>query len=154
MSGYEILKFLHVLAVIGWIGGGLAVAYLQGRMGAAGDRAGLLSIGRQMEAMGKQYFGPLAVVTLVTGVLMVATTEGLTFGDAWILIGLGGIVASMGLGFGGFQPTGRRLLEESQKPDPDPATLGALSGRLKMFSILNLTVLSLVVLAMVTKVGL
>jgi hypothetical protein len=39
VSGYEVLKFLHIASVIGWIGGAVALTVLQaGLRGAGGSR--------------------------------------------------------------------------------------------------------------------
>lgn len=154
MSGYELLKFVHVLAVIAWVGAAIGFTVLQARLGNAGDRAGLMSFGRQMETMGPQYYGSLTVLTLVTGIWMVATTEGIAFGDPWILIGLAGLVVTFAVGLGLITPTGKRLLEESERPAPDAAAIGALSARMRAFTLMNLIILVIVVWAMVTKPGL
>jgi uncharacterized membrane protein len=152
MSGYELLKFLHIASVIAWIGGGIGITVLQLRMTASGDRPGLMSVGRQMEAIGKLYYTPLAVVTLGTGVWMVATS-GWTFGEPWIVTGIAGIVVSMGIGLGIITPTGRRLQSESAKPEPDVAAIAGLSQRLRALGITNLVILMVVVWAMVAKPG-
>ena len=153
MTGYELLKFLHVAFVIAWLGGGIGIAVLQLRLGAAGDRPGLMAIGRQMERFGKTYYTPLAVATLVTGVWMVATTSGLSFEDAWIVIGFAGIAVSMAIGLGFIAPTGRKLLEESGKPQPDGSVIAGLSARMRMLGYTNLALLMVVVWAMVVKPG-
>jgi uncharacterized membrane protein len=151
MSGYELLKFLHIASVIAWIGGGIGITVLQLRMTASGDRPGLMSVGRQMEAIGKLYYTPLAVLTLATGVWMVATS-GWAFGEAWIVAGIAGMVVSMGIG-GIMTPTGRRLQSESAKPEPDVAAVARLSQRLRALGITNLVILMVVVWAMVAKPG-
>lgn len=153
MSGYEFLKFLHVLAVIGWVGGAIGFFVLQARLGAAGDRQGLMSVGRQMEHMGKLYFSPLAVVTLVTGVWMVATTEGISFEDAWIVMGFAGILVTLTIGLGVITPTGKRLLEESRKPEPSGAAIASYGKRIRALSLINILVLVVVVWSMVARPG-
>jgi uncharacterized membrane protein len=154
MSGYELLKFLHVAAVIAWLGGPVVLQVLQARLRRAGDRATLMGIGRQMETMGKVYFSPLAAATLLTGILMVATTDGMSFGDPWILIGLLGIAVTMGIGLGVIAPTGKKLAEASQATPPDGATIAALSQRMTTLTIINIVILFFVVWAMVVKLGL
>ena len=151
MSGYELLKFLHVAAVIAWIGGGIGITVLQLRLGAAGDRAGLLSIGRQMETFGKIYYTPLAIVTLATGVWMVVTTW--DFEDPWIVIGIAGVFASMAIGLGLITPTGRKLLAESTKPEPNFGAIAGYSKRMRVLGMANLALLMIVVLVMVAKPG-
>jgi uncharacterized membrane protein len=154
MSGYELLKFLHVVAVIAWVGGPVVLTVLQARLRRAGDRATLMGIGRQMETMGKAYFSPLAAATLVTGILMVATTDGMSFGDPWILIGLLGIAATMGIGLGVIAPTGKRLAEAAQATPPDGAAIATLSQRMTTLTVVNIAILFFVVWAMVVKLGL
>jgi uncharacterized membrane protein len=102
MSGYELLKFLHIAAVIAWLGGGIGITVLQVRIGTAGDRAALMSIGRQMEQLA---------------------------------------------------PTGKKLLAESQKPEPDGRAIAGYSKRMRSLGMTNLAILMLVVLAMVAKPG-
>jgi uncharacterized membrane protein len=147
VSGYELLKFLHVSAVIGWVGAPVFLTILQARLRGAEDRATLMGIGRQMETLGKVYFSPLAAATLVTGVLMVATTDGLSFGDPWILIGLAGIAATMGIGLGVITPTGKKLAEASQATPPDGAAIASLSQRMTTLTIVNIVILLFVVWA-------
>jgi uncharacterized membrane protein len=154
VSGYEVLKFLHIAAVIGWIGGAVALTVLQAGLRGAGDRASLMGVGRQMETMGKVYYGPLTATTLVTGILMVATTDGLSFGDPWILIGFAGIAATMGIGLGVITPTGKKLAEASQATPPDGAAIASLSRRMTTLTIVNIVILFFVVWAMVIKLGL
>ncbi len=153
MSGYEFLKFLHVLAVVAWVGGAIGLFVLQGRLGAAGDRQGLMSVGRQMEDMGKFYYSPLALVTLVTGIWMVATTEGMSFEEAWVVMGFAGIVLTLAIGVGVITPTGKKLLEEVQKPEPNGAAIASYANRIRALSLINIIVLVLVVWAMVARPG-
>lgn len=154
MSEYEVLKFLHVAAVIAWVGAPVVLTVLQARLRRAGDRATLIGIGRQMETMGKIYFSPLAAATLVTGVLMVVTTDGLSFGDPWILIGLAGIAITLAIGLGVITPTGKKLGEASQATPPDGAAIASLSRRITTLTIVNIVILFFVVWAMVIKLGL
>ena len=153
MSGYEFLKFLHVAAVIAWAGGSVLLTLLQARLKKAGDRATLMGIGRQMEAMGKVYYSPLAAATLITGVLMVATTDGLSFEDPWIVIGLLGIAATLGIGLGVITPTGKRLAEAAQAAPPDGPEIARLSQRITTLAIINIVILFFVVWVMVVKLG-
>lgn len=152
MTGYELLKFVHIASVIAWIGGGIGIAVLQIRLSAAEDRPGLMAIGRQMEAMGKIYYSPLAIVTLGTGVWMV-TTSGWSFEELWIVIGIAGIFVSMAIGLGLIAPTGRKLLAEGTKPEPDFGAIATYSTRMRILGTTNLALLMFVVWAMVAKPG-
>jgi hypothetical protein len=153
VSGYEVLKFLHIAAVIGWIGGAVALTVLQAGLRGAADRASLIGVGRQMETMGKIYYGPLAAATLVTGILMVATTDGLTFGDPWVVIGIAGIAVTLGISLGVITPTGKKLVEASEATPPDGAAIASLSQRIRNLTVVNIAILFFIVWAMVTKLG-
>ena len=153
MSGYELLKFLHVLAVIAWVGGGLGIFVLQARLRGAGDRRALTSVGGQMEDLGRRYYSPMAGVTLVTGIWMVAIADGISFGEAWIIMGLAGIVASTAIGIGMITPAGKKLIQESQKADPDPAAVASYANRIRGLGLTNIIILVIVVWAMVVQPG-
>jgi hypothetical protein len=154
VSGYEFLQFVHVAAVIAWVGAPVILTVLQARLRRAGDHATLMGIGRQMETVGKIYFSPLAATTLVTGILMIATTDGLSFGDPWVLIGFAGIAATMAMGLGVITPTGKKLAEASGAKPPDTAAITALSQRITTLTVVNMVILFFVVWAMVAKPGL
>lgn len=60
----------------------------------ARDYAALAVVVEQSRALGKVLFFPASIVTVVSGVVLVATEDWLAFGDLWILVGFGGIVVS------------------------------------------------------------
>ena len=153
MSGFELLKFLHVVFVVAWVGGAIGLFVIQTRMRAAGDMPGLMSLGRQMEAMGKVYYGPLSVLTLLTGILMIATTDGYGFSDPWVVIGLAAIVITLVIGLGVIAPTGAKMLEESAKPEPDRAVAAGYASRMRVLSMVNIAILIVAIWAMVVKPG-
>jgi uncharacterized membrane protein len=153
MTGFELLKFLHVVSVIAWVGGAIGLFVIQARMRAAGDMPGLMSVGRQMETMGKIYYGPLSVLTLVTGILMISTTDGLSYSAPWVVIGLIAIVATLVIGLGVISPTGAKLLEESSKPEPDRAVMAGHANRIRVLSVINISILIVAVWAMVVRPG-
>ena len=153
MSGFELWKFLHVLFAIAWLGGGFGIFVLQGRLRKAEDRVGLMAVGRQMDGFAKTYYSPASAGALITGIAAVAASDGYSYTDTWILIGFIGIAVTLGIGFGLIAPAGRQLVAEADKTPPDPGVMAALSGRLRTLTLINLTVLVVVVWAMVTKPG-
>lgn len=153
MSGFEILKFLHVLSAIFWLGGAFGIFVLQVRLNSAGDRAGMMAVGRQLDAWGKIYFSVLSLATLITGIAMIATTDGLSFTDTWVLVGFGGVVVTMGVGIGGIGPVSKKLVEEGQKAEPDGAAMAAWGQRIRTFTLINISILTVVVFMMVTRPG-
>ncbi len=146
---YSILKFLHVSAVIVWLGAVITLAVLFVRLAREREAGGLRLLARQAEFVGKSLIGPAAIVTLLAGgALMAEMHSGM---PAWVWWGLIGFFTSMFLGGFLMQRTGRKLSTIASSPAPDAAAIGALQGRLRMLGIVNIVILLSVVWAMVAK---
>ncbi len=92
MTRFEWLKFAHVLLAVIWIGGSIVGNILASRAAKA-DQKHRLGFVEDVTALSDRVFAPAAIGTLVFGVLMVLDTDSLSFGDTWILIGLGGVLS-------------------------------------------------------------
>jgi uncharacterized membrane protein len=146
---YSILKFLHVSAVIVWLGAVITLAVLFVRLAREREAGGLRLLARQAEFVGKSLIGPAAIVTLLAGgALMAEMHAGM---PAWVWWGLIGFFTSMFLGGFLMQRTGRKLSTIASSATPDAAAIGALQGRLRMLGIVNIVILLSVVWAMVAK---
>jgi uncharacterized membrane protein len=84
---YDLLKYLHIVAAVVWVGSGLFVQYYSSRLRRAQDPARLGAFAKDIEAAGKQLFAPASVTVLVMGLLMVWYSPALGFSETWILIG-------------------------------------------------------------------
>jgi uncharacterized membrane protein len=93
----NLFKFLHVLAVIVWIGGVLTVNVLQVLVARGHDRAAQASLLRLGDLYGRAVIAPAAAVTLLTGVVRVEQI-GVGYGTFWVAWGIAAIVASIALG--------------------------------------------------------
>ena len=93
----NLFKFLHVLAVIVWIGGVLTVNVLQVLVARGHDRAAQASLLRLGDLHGRAVIGPAAALTLLTGVVRVEQI-GVGYGTFWVAWGIAAIVASIALG--------------------------------------------------------
>jgi uncharacterized membrane protein len=91
MNTYAILKLLHVVAVIVWLGGALTANVLTWRVAKAGDRQTLATLFGHTALLGRGLIGPAALVTLITGIAMVVTAR-LDFAALWIQWGFAGVV--------------------------------------------------------------
>ena len=80
---YETLKFVHIVAVAVWLGGGLTLT----AFGASGRREERITALASINAwVGPRVFAPAALLLIAFGVW--ATLEGdWDFGDTWITIG-------------------------------------------------------------------
>jgi uncharacterized membrane protein len=108
MSRYEFLLFVHVAAVIVWLGTGTALAFIaiyaeRSRDRALGERLGTLAAW-----LGPRVFAPASLGTLVAGILLVLDGSW-TFHRLWIELGLAAFAVSFILNVGVRFPLLRRL---------------------------------------------
>lgn len=147
---YEILLFFHVLGAIVWIGLGLTGqaltvwAYRSREWVFAGKT---VSFFEWLDAPAG-VLGPLLL--LGTGIGLVLDGPW-SFGDTWILVGLIGYGAALGLGIAFQGPGGRRMSVIVRERGVDDGEALALGLRLSAFMWLELAILVVVLLAMTVK---
>ena len=152
MSWYELLQFLHVLAIATWFGSGIAITVFTARsLGVGGTVFGTFALNAGWWA-GRAH--PTAgVVLLLTGFGMVADAD-LSLGDTWILLGLIGLVLALGIGGALIGRTSHELTAKitanggEMTPDLRP-----LAEKVLLYARLELAVLVLVIADMVAKPG-
>lgn len=153
MSLFETLKIVHILAVVAWIGGSVMLSVLFARTRSAADTPGLENLLRQTSFLGRAYFNPAGIVTLVAGVWLVIEGD-FEFSEAWISIGFLGIIAGVILG-AAYYPrqirSAQAALDAGSSP-ADPAVTAPLD-RLRLATSAETLLLIVVVWAMVTKPG-
>ena len=152
VEAYTILKTVHVLAAVLWVGGGITVNILGTRVVRSREGTAMARFGRETEWIGTHVFTPAALLVLLFGVFTVINGH-IGFGHGWVLFGIAGIVFTALTGSLFLGPQAKKLaaLVESRGPD-DPEVVERLR-RLLMISRLDLTVLILVVVDMVLKPG-
>ena len=149
---YTVLKFLHVLLAVFWVGSGLLLTILAARAKASTDPAAVGRFASEAEWLGARVFGPTSGLLLLMGIFLVLKGYP-DFTDTWIILGIVGWAASTALGFGILAPAGKRLDEILQtKPSSDPEAR-AVFDKLIMVSRVDLTLLVLVIADMVFKPG-
>jgi hypothetical protein len=95
-SWYAFFTFLHVTAVIIWVGGAATLAVINLRLEREPDLGALRFLSRQSGFLGRAVMGPAALVTLIAG-LVLAGLLGAGF-TLWMSWGLAAIFGSMALG--------------------------------------------------------
>lgn len=153
MTTYELFKFLHVVSVVIWVGSGFGLLVLTRLLRQAGDRIGALSVGRQLETLGKLLFMPAAVSTLVWGVAMVVTADSIGFTDPFIVIGFAAIAVSVALSFTIRLPAGASIATFVQEGGPNDDRIDGVFARLMRVNIADQAVLIVTILVMITKIG-
>ena len=148
---YNLFKYLHIIAVIVWIGATFTLTLLNGRIAAAGDRQALMTLSRHSGFIGRAVVAPAATTTLITGVVMVLNSS-LRFSMLWITWGLGGIfVSGLVIGAMFMRRTGQELLKLAPTASSDDPRVAQLQRRLAILNIINLLVLLSVEAAMVFR---
>lgn len=153
MSMYELFKFLHVVAVVVWVGSGIGLVILMRLLRRSGDRRGALSVGRQLETLGKMLFMPASAATLAFGIVMVLISDSVSFSDLFILIGFAAIAVSIILSVVVRLPTGASIGTFVQEGGPDDPRIDNAFSRLMRVNMADQAILIVTIWAMVTKVG-
>ncbi len=94
MQIYLALKFVHVMAAVAWVGGGLCFSIFGTILESRRDWRSLLSFMRLLGAHGHAVFMPAAILTLVSGVGLFSI--GAMAWSAWSILA----IALLGMAFG------------------------------------------------------
>ncbi len=150
MTYYEILKFLHVLAAIIWLGGGFMILTLVVRAERADDGLLLKKIAENTKWLAQRLFIPSSLAVLVLGIL--ATIEGpWGFGDLWIVLGLIGYAASFLTGILFLEPEGKRIDAAMTEYGPGSPQAAHHIRRINVVQRMEMVILFLVVAVMAVK---
>jgi uncharacterized membrane protein SirB2 len=150
MIAYNTLKFIHVSAVVLWVGGLVALSILNARLGRAGDRQVLAATARETAFFGRVVIAPSIGVVLFAGIAMVAVGH-VPPRSAWIVWGLLGIVAFVLVGAIFTGRAGAQLSQLAAAERSDAARIAALQRRLSALTALNVLILFSTIWAMVFK---
>ena len=149
-NGYILLKTLHVVAAVAWVGGALTQNIMATRLKESGDGDLMGGFAKQVEWVGTHVYLPASLAILGFGIWMVATS-GWNFTDLWIVIGILGIVATVITGAAFVGPTSKKIGEAiAQKGADDPEVRQGID-RLLSIARVDLAVLFIVVVDMVAK---
>ena len=143
MSRYEFLLFLHVAAVIVWLGAGTTLALLALYAERQRDRELASRLGALAAWLGPRVFAPAALGTLAVGILLVLDGSW-TFQPLWIRLGFAAFALSFLLNVAVRFPLLRRLERGSLEPLRAARLLGLLAR-------VELAVLYLAVADMLSK---
>src|SRR5262245_20874149 len=113
---YGILKVVHVLGTVAWLGGGLALAVIQMQMLRARDRAALAAFVPRAMQYGPSVAGPASGLVLLSGIAMVVI--GKLHWPLWTQLGFLGILIHFVFGFVVMR---RRLMSFAQAVAAAPA---------------------------------
>ena len=150
---YDTLKFVHVLAAITWVGSGVYAQVLATRVLRENDPEHLGVVARDIGVMGKTLLMPASISAFAFGIALVAYSPVWNFTDAWVLIGLGGIAATIVTGAGFLGPESGRIAKATKTGGVEAPEVQARIRRIFLVSRVELVLLLAVVFDMVVKPG-
>ena len=152
MTTYELLKTIHVLFAVIWVGGAATTQILATRLSKANEPGRMAAFAKEIEFVGTRVFMPASVIVLAAGIWMVAIS-GWNFTDLWIVLGLVGIAFSATVGATFLGPESGRIGRLIEAKGPEDTEVTARLNRIFLVSRVELVVLLLIVINMVVKPG-
>jgi uncharacterized membrane protein len=149
-NAYAVLKLLHVLSVVVWIGGVMAMATILGRIIRAGDRATLASLLPHTMAYGQKLTGPASILVLLTGIPLVIIGK-IGFGTFWVSYGFAGIIVHFVFGGAVLRKRNLALTEAVSASPPDDARFAEAGARMRVAAVIYLLIMVSVIGAMILK---
>jgi uncharacterized membrane protein len=147
---FLLLKFLHIVAIIVWVGGTFALVMLNMRAGRSGDITQQAAMGRLSESFGRVVIGPAMGIALLAGIFA-AGKIGFSFSSPWIVWGLVGWVLSLAIGVIAVGRASGELSAVMQSAGATDPRVESLRGRLIALNVVNLLILASVVWVMIAK---
>ena len=151
VTTYTVLKTIHVIAAVTWVGGGTILVTLVARARRARDYPRLATLVKELAFVGPRIFAPSGLILVITGIWIVQH-NGLPW-ELWVILGLVGWGATFVTGNFFLGPQSKKLdalLGEQSPGDAEPV---AVMGRLLNVARVDVVVLTLVIVDMVIKPG-
>jgi uncharacterized membrane protein len=146
---YGVLKVVHVLSVVVWIGGAAALGALVAWLARSRDRATLAAFvplaGRYGQTMG----GPSSILVLLSGIgMMIAGKVGMALWAAW---GLAGILVHFVYGATIMRKRMAAFARLVSDPAADGTRIADAGATLRRTNLLYLLIMASVIVVMVLK---
>jgi uncharacterized membrane protein len=150
LSLYFILKFIHVAAVIAWIGAILSLNITAIRAARSDNPAVLKELLGSITFTGQRVIGPGSGIALLAGIWMVINAK-IGFMTPWVLWGMAGFLFHFVIGATVLRKNGMELGRIAAMPAVDQAALERVRYKQKTIAVVYLLVMLTVIWAMVTK---
>ena len=95
---YDWLLFLHVLAAMVWVGGGVMLAAIAARVLRDPDPAAVSRFTASLRSLGLLVLAPATVAVLGLGIGLVVDSDAWDFGQLWLQLGLALFAAAFLIG--------------------------------------------------------
>lgn len=147
---YETLLFVHILAAMTWVGGGIMLTVISARVDRSPDAAMKLQFTRA-SAFAGPVAGAAAMVVLAVGIAMVLIHDHWRLAQTWVWLALVLFFVSMAIGAGYFGRVGKRI--ETAFTSGDEAEGDRLSRQMLLVSVVDVLVTLVILGLMVFKPG-
>ena len=151
MTLYEFLLFVHVLAVIAWIGGALYVLLVTELALRAREQELVVRLLHYDDRLAPVLYIPAGLIVLGAGIGLVLDGNWSMTDDGWILAGLIALVLAFVVGFAFFLPAGKRLNQAVAQSGARSSEARAALDRIRLVAWADLVLLVFAVFVMTTK---
>jgi uncharacterized membrane protein len=149
ITGYEVMKYVHVLMAIVAVGFNVSYAIWLRRAAKAPQHQAYVL--RGVKILDDRFANPAYGVLLLTGLIMVFTTPALRLTTFWILLALILYVTTVVVAAAVYTPTLRKQIEALEVEGPQTARYQALARRQAVSGIVLGVIVVVIVFLMVTK---
>jgi uncharacterized membrane protein len=121
MTLYEVLLFVHIVAVAVWVGGSIMLAFISSRIERTGDVNYRARFAKSAGIVGP-VIGVSAALVLASGIWMVLDSDAIELSQTWVWLGLALFIVSGVVGAAYFAPASDRIiraLEAGQVQEAD-----------------------------------
>ena len=150
MDWYTTVKFVHVVAAMAWLGGGLAMLVASALVAGDPDPSARLRFMGLMNRLALPFFIPASLTVLLSGLAMAWLWVG--FSEAWLVLALAGIAFSIGMGVGFIKPVGERISARAASEGASPPVVADLD-RLTRIGRFDYSIMLAIVALMIFKPG-
>ena len=152
ITGYTVLLTLHILCAVAWVGGSVMLQVIGQMTRASGDRRRMHEFAQLAGKLGAVMFAPLSVGVLLFGIFLVSKA-GYDMSDGFVGVGYLGFVVSLILGMTFYPRAGRKREEIAGSDGIESDAYLANYMRIANVSLVETTVLLIVVICMAIKPG-
>ena len=148
---FQLFLYLHLAAVMVWLGGATAIQFLALRALRSNDAVRTATFASDVEWFGSRVLTVSSGVVLVMGIAMVLNSDFYGFGDDWIVIGLVLFAITFVAGAAFFGPEAGRISKLIEAEGPTSPAVGARVRRILALTRADLVLLFLIAFDMVVK---
>lgn len=153
MSLRDWLLFIHITAVVIWVGGAFTLQFFSLRLRRSDDPGRKVALIEDANFLGTFVFNAAGIITAAAGIWLVIDSPAYGFGEDWVVLGIIAVAVSATLGMAFFAPQAGKVLKLAAEKGPgDPAVTSGID-RILLISRLELVLLVVVVYMMVFKPG-